>query len=117
MRSIGLALIVATVFTVSAVLRGKAQGEVPAVAVAEIQYIDTSGEVIDQSADHFRRLREFEASLRTDLVASGKVRNLTLDCPANACSVGDIDADQLLAKAQAAGAGYLLISSFHKVST
>ena len=87
------------------------------MAVAEIQYSDTSGEVIDQSADHFRRLREFEASLRTDLAASGKVRNATLECPPNACSVGDIDADQLLEKAQAAGAGYLLISSFHKVST
>jgi hypothetical protein len=94
-----------------------AQGEVPAVAVAEIQYSDTSGEVIDQSADHFRRLREFEASLRNDLAASGKVRTVVLDCPPNACSVGDIAADQLLDKAQAAGAGYLLISSFHKVST
>ena len=87
------------------------------MAIAEIQYIDTSGEVIDQSADHFRRLREFEASLRTDLTASGKVRNVNLDCPPNACSIGDIDADHLLDKAQAAGAGYLLVSGFHKVST
>jgi hypothetical protein len=116
LRSAGLALIVAAVFTVSAVLRGEAQGEVPAVAVAEIQYVDTSGEVIDQSADHFRRLREFEASLRIDLAASGKVQNVALDCPPNACSVGDIDADQLLGKAQAAGAAYLLISSFHKLT-
>ncbi len=45
------------------------------------------------------------------------MRNVALDCPPNACSVGDIDADQLLGKAQAAGAGYLLISSFHKMST
>ena len=121
LRSTGLTLIAAAVFTVSAVLRGEAQrevqGEVPVVAVAEIQYVDTSGEVIDQSADHFRRLREFEASLRTDLAASGKVQNVALDCPLGACSVGDIDADQLLGKAQAAGAGYLLISSFHKLST
>src|ERR1017187_9767279 len=83
----------------------------------EVPYSDTSGEVIDQSADHFRRLREFEASLRTDLAASGKVRNGVLDCPPNACSIGDIEANQLLDKAQAAGAGYLLISSFHKMST
>ena len=45
------------------------------------------------------------------------MRNGTLDCPPNACSVGDIGADQLLDKAQAAGAAYLLIGSFHKVST
>jgi hypothetical protein len=96
---------------------GGAQAEVPILAVAEIQYSDTSGEVIDQSAEHFRRLREFEASLRTDLAASGKVQNAALDCPPNACSIGEVDTDQLLGKAQAAGAGYLMISSFHKLST
>jgi hypothetical protein len=117
-RSAGLALIVAAIFTVSVALRSEAQAaEVPIIAIAEIQYVDTSGEIIDQGADHLRRLREFEVSLRTDLAASGKVRNVALDCPPNACSVGDIDMDQLLGKAQMAGAGYLLISSFHKMST
>jgi hypothetical protein len=95
----------------------RAQQKPPVFAVAEIQYLDTSGEIIDQSADHFRRLREFEASLRTDLAASGKVRNVVLDCPPSACSVGDIDADQLLGKAQAAGTGFLLIGTVHKMST
>jgi hypothetical protein len=117
LRSAGLALVFAAAFSVNPVWQSRAQGEVPILAVAEIQYVDTSGEVVDQSADHFRRLREFEASLRTDLTAGGKIRNVALDCPPNACSIGDIDADQLLAKAQAAGAEYLLISSFHKVST
>jgi hypothetical protein len=117
LSAVGLSLLAAAVICASPVRQGRAQGEPPVLAVAEIQYSDTSGEVIDQSADHFRRLREFEASLRTDLAASGKVRNGTLDCPPNACSVGDIGADQLLDKAQAAGAAYLLIGSFHKVST
>jgi hypothetical protein len=117
LRSAGLALVLAGAFSVNSVRQSQAQGEVPVLTVAEIQYVDTSGEVVDQSADHFRRLREFEASLRTDLVASGKIRNVALDCPPNACSVGDIDVDQLLGKAQAAGAEYLLISSFHKMST
>ena len=40
-----------------------------------------------------------------------------MDCPPNACSIGDIEAGQLMGMAQAAGAEYLLISSFHKVST
>jgi hypothetical protein len=114
---VGVALVAAAAFCASPDRQSRAQSEVPAMAVAEIQYIDTSGEPIDQSADHFRRLREFEASLRTDLAASGKLRSVALDCPPNACSVGDIDADPLLDKAQAAGAGYLLISSFHKLST
>ena len=95
----------------------QAQDKPPGLAVAEIDYDDTSGEVIDQSADHRRRLRAFEASLRSDLTASGKLRNVVLDCPPNACSVGDIDLNQLIGKAQAAGADFLLISAFHKVST
>ena len=93
------------------------QGKPPVLAVAEIDYVDTSGEVIDQSADHRRRLRAFEASLRSDLTASGKLRSVVLDCPPNACSIGDIEANQLIGKAQAAGADFLLISAFHKVST
>jgi Protein of unknown function (DUF2380) len=116
-RFAGLALTAAAVLLAGPIRPSQAQSEVPAMAVSEIQYSDTSGEVIDQSADHVRRLREFEASLRTDLAASGKVRNVTLDCPPNACSVGEIDIAQLVDKAQAAGAGYLLVSSFHKVST
>jgi hypothetical protein len=115
--SLGVSVLVAIVIYTGPVQSSRAQSEPPVLAVAEIQYIDTSGEVIDQSADHFRRLREFEASLRRDLAASGKVRNAPLDCPPSACSVGDIEIDQLLEKAQAAGAAYLLISSFHKVST
>jgi Protein of unknown function (DUF2380) len=95
----------------------RAEGEPPAMAVAEIQYVDTSGEPVDQSVDHFRRLREFETSLRSDLAAGGKVRTVSLDCPASACSIGEIEAPQLLDKAQAAGAAYLLIGSIHKQST
>ena len=117
LRSVGLVLVAAVIFSASPVRQSRAQGEVPVLAVAEIQYIDTSGEVIDQTADHFRRLREFEASLRADLAASGKMRSAVLDCPPNACSVGDVDADELLGKAQAAGAGFLLIASVHKMST
>jgi hypothetical protein len=117
LSSISLCLLAAVALCIGPARPGGAQSEPPVLAVAEIQYIDTSGEVIDQSADHFRRLREFEASLRRDLAASGKVRNATLDCPPSACSVGDIDVDALLGKSEAAGAAYLLISSFHKVST
>ena len=98
-------------------LESKQDKPPPSLAVAEIDYVDTSGEVIDQSADHRRRLRAFEASLRGDLTASGKLRSVALDCPPNACSIGDIDANQLIGKAQAAGADFLLIGALHKVST
>ena len=93
------------------------QGAASVFAVAEIHYVDTSGEAIDQSADHRRRLREFEATLRSDLAASGKMANAMLECPVNACSVGDLNDAQLLDKAKEAGATHLVIGRFHKMST
>jgi hypothetical protein len=112
-----LAVIAIAVFCAGAVRQGQAQGTTPVLAVAEIHYVDTSGEAIDQSADHRRRLREFEAGLRNDLAESGKMANATLECPVNACSVGDLNDAQLLAKAKQAGATHLLIGRFHKMST
>jgi hypothetical protein len=111
-----IALVTAAIFCASA-RPSRAQATTPVLAVAELQYVDTSGEVIDQSADHVRRRREFEASLRSDLARSGKMRDVGLDCPPNACSVEDIDFERLLGKAQAAGASHLLIGAVHKMST
>jgi hypothetical protein len=113
----GLALVTAAALTASSARHGRAEGEMRVLAVAELQYVDTSGEVVDQGADHLRRLRAFEASLRSDLAKSGKMRDVGLDCPANACSVADIDVDRLMGKAQAAGASHLLIGAVHKMST
>ena len=112
-----IALATAAVLCVSSARHSQAQGAMPGLAVAELQYVDTSGEVIDQTADHVRRRREFEASLRSDLAKSGRMRDVGLDCPPNACSVEDIDVDRLVGKAQAAGASYLLIGAVHKLST
>jgi Protein of unknown function (DUF2380) len=112
-----IGLVTAAVLCTSSARHSQAQGAMPVLALAELQYVDTSGEVIDQTADHVRRRREFEASLRSDLAKSGKMRDVSLDCPANACSVGDIDVDRLMGKAQAAGASHLLIGAVHKLST
>jgi hypothetical protein len=117
LQSASLALIAAAIFCGGQVRQGQAQAMRPVIAVAEIHYVDTSGEAIDQSANHRRRLREFEAGLRNDLAASGKMSNAMLECPVNACSVGDLSDAQLLAKAKEAGATHLLIGRFHKMST
>ena len=117
LRMLGFALTAAAVVCACSVRQGRAQAATLVLAVAEIHYVDTSGEVIDQSADHRRRLREFEAALRNDLAASGKVSNAALECPPNACSVGDLNDAQLLGKAKEAGATHLLIGRFHKMST
>ena len=117
LRMLGFALTAAAVVCACSIQQSQAQAPTLVLAVAEIHYVDTSGEVIDQSADHRRRLREFEAALRSDLVASGKVANAALECPLNACSVGDLTDGQLLGKAKEAGATHLLIGRFHKMST
>src|SRR4029079_18773909 len=117
LRIVGLALTAVAVFCVCSVRQGRAQPAPLVFAVAEIHYVDTSGEAVDQSADHRRRLREFEAALRSDLVASGKIANAALECPPNACSVGDLNDSQLLDKAREAGATHLVIGRFHKMST
>lgn len=116
-----LALVAAAILCAGPVRQAQAQAApqaaTPVFAVAEIYYVDTSGEATDQSADHRRRLRDFEAALRSDLVASGKMANAALECPPNACSVGDLNDAQLLDKAKEAGATHLLIGRFHKMST
>ena len=117
LRMLGLALTAAAIVCACSVRQGRAQPAPLVFAVAEIYYVDTSGEAVDQSADHRRRLREFEATLRSDLVASGKIANAALECPPNACSVGDLNDSQLVAKAKEAGATHLLIGRFHKMST
>ena len=115
--SAALLLLAVALYCAGPVRQGRSQATRPVLAVAEIHYVDTSGEAIDQSAEHHRRLREFEAALRSDLAASGKIVNVALECPPNACSVGDIDDGQLLGKAKQAGATHLLIGRFHKMST
>ncbi|KRR24070.1 hypothetical protein CQ14_15070 [Bradyrhizobium lablabi] len=117
LRIMSLTLAAAAIVSACPVRHSHAQAGLPVLAVAEIYYVDTSGEVIDQSADHRRRLRDFEAALRSDMAASGKIANAALECPPNACSVGDIDDGQLLRKAKEAGATHLLIGRFHKMST
>ena len=117
MRMLNPALIAVAVLCACYIGEGWAQPAPLVFAVAEIHYVDTSGEAIDQSADHRRRLREFEAALRNDLTAGGKISNAALDCPPNACSVGDLNDSQLVAKAKEAGATHLLIGRFHKMST
>jgi len=117
MRILSPVLVAAAFLCGPSVRHGRAQPAPLVFAIAEIHYVDTSGEAVDQSADHRRRLRDFEAALRGDLTASGRIVNAALECPVNACSVGELNDSQLVAKAKEAGATHLLIGRFHKMST
>jgi hypothetical protein len=96
---------------------GRAQTAAPALAIVALDYIDTSGEVRDQRADHARRLKAFMESLRSDLMASGKFRVVALDCPQARCPASSSPPDELAATAGKAGAAYVLVGGIHKMST
>src|SRR4029453_11841202 len=57
-----------------------------AVAVADFDYFDTSGEVTDQSAEHLARVASFANLLRDNLAAQGDYRVVTIECPDHPCT-------------------------------
>lgn len=87
------------------------------IAVAEFDYIDTSGEVREQRATHEARLQAFARTIRSDLAGSGKYRVVTLSCAPAPCSASRTDPATLLAEARRAGAKLLLYGGLHKMST
>src|SRR5262245_28507193 len=87
------------------------------VAVAEFDYQDTSGEVLDQQAKHEAQLRSFSESIRAGLESSGKYRVVPLVCEPMPCRAGDLDAEALISAARKAGAQQLLFGGIHKMST
>ncbi|WP_376700331.1 DUF2380 domain-containing protein [Bradyrhizobium archetypum] len=61
---------------------GGARAAAPiAVAVADFDYFDTSGEVVDQSAAHRARMASFATLLRDNLAAQGDYRVVRIECP------------------------------------
>jgi hypothetical protein len=96
---------------------GHTETAAPSLAIVALDYIDTSGEVRDQQADHARRLKVFVESLRNDLATNGRFRVVTLDCPQARCTASSSPQDELVAAAGKAGAAYLLVGGIHKMST
>lgn len=91
--------------------------ELIAVAVADFDYVDTSGEVMDQTEEHASRLRELAQHVRDGLDQSGRYRVVRLACEPTPCSAGRTDPAELLAKARAVGARLLVYGGIQKMST
>jgi len=87
------------------------------VAVAEFDYMDTSGEAQDQQAKHEAQLQSFADSIRAGLESSGKYRIVPLVCEPMPCRASDLDAEELIAAARKAGAQQLVFGGIHKMST
>ncbi|WP_407155852.1 DUF2380 domain-containing protein [Bradyrhizobium sp. STM 3557] len=91
-------------------------GAAPAVMVADFSYVDTSGEPVDQSAAHQRRLQAFMAALRNELAADQRLRLVDPSC-APACVADATAADALRHAATEAGAQIVVIGGIQKTST
>ena len=99
-------------------LASSAEGADPIkLAIADFDYLDTSGESQDQVAAHAERLRNFTQLIDDELSASGKYRVVALTCPKRPCSAGAMDAQSLTDAARQSGARLLLYGGIHKMST
>ncbi|HET7887277.1 MAG TPA: DUF2380 domain-containing protein, partial [Bradyrhizobium sp.] len=66
---------------------GPAQAAAPlTIAVADFDYIDTSGEVRDQRAAHQARMARFAELLRESLTAQGEFQVQPLECADPPCT-------------------------------
>jgi hypothetical protein len=86
-----------------------------AIAIIDFNYVDTSGEVLDQRAEHEMRLSVFMSALKDDLAAGGKFRVVVPACGPDPCSRSS--GSELLKAANAAGANFLMVGGIHKMST
>jgi Protein of unknown function (DUF2380) len=105
----------------AAMLGGQRAQAVPttqpvALAVLNLDYVDTSGEPTDQTAAHQRRAADFVSALQRDLAANGQYRILPMSCGSAPCEPA-MNPSELQKAARAAGVKLVLIGGVHKMST
>jgi Protein of unknown function (DUF2380) len=88
-----------------------------AIAVADFDYTDTSGEVNDQGAAHSARVAQFADLVRQNLGAQGDYRVLPVDCPEHPCTPINMHPDAFIAAARRSGARFVVYGGIRKMST
>ena len=100
--------------------RGRAGRVAPtqpaALAVLNLDYIDTSGEPTDQTSAHQRRAADFVSALQRDLAANGQYRVVSMSCGSEPCEPA-MNPVELQKAARAAGARFVVLGGVHKMST
>ncbi len=87
-----------------------------ALAILDLDYVDTSGEPIDQIAAHKRRAADFVNALQRDLAANGQYRIVKMSCGSAPCDP-TMSPAEIQKAARAAGAKLVLLGGVHKMST
>jgi hypothetical protein len=116
-RIAGLTLCAAAIAHLTIALGSATDAETAGVviAVVDFNYVDTSGEVLDQRTEHDVRLSIFMSALKDDLAAGGKFRLVVPACRPDPCSRSG--GSELLKAAKTAGADFLMVGGIHKMST
>ena len=87
------------------------------IAVADFDYVDTSGEARDQSAEHKARLVKFAELVRENLSARGDYRVLSFECSEHPCTPINMHPDDFIAAARRSGARFVVYGGIRKMST
>ncbi|BAM88064.1 conserved exported hypothetical protein [Bradyrhizobium oligotrophicum S58] len=109
-------LVLALTLAAGPVRAETASNRVPAVLVDDFSYLDTSGEPVDQTAVHQRRLEAFIAALRRDVAADARLRLVSPVCGAS-CPPADAPPAVRLQMAAGAGADVVITGGVQKLST
>jgi hypothetical protein len=87
------------------------------VAVADFDYIDTSGEVRDQRKEHQARVAHFAELLRESLSSQGDFQVRPLECADPPCTPINIQPAKFIDASRRSGARFVLYGGIHKMST
>jgi len=87
------------------------------VAVADFDYVDSSGEVRDQSEEHRARVANFAETVRANIGSQGTYRVLPLECPEPPCTPLNMRSDDFIAAGRRSGARFVVYGGIHKMST
>jgi hypothetical protein len=87
------------------------------IAIADFDYVDTSGEVEDQTEKHKALVATLMEALRAKLGQSAKFRVVSVFCDGQPCSFHGTNPSDLMPHARSAGAKLLLVGGIHREST
>ena len=87
------------------------------IAVADFDYIDTSGEARDQRAAHQARMAQFAELLRANLGAKGGYRVMPFECAQPPCTPINMQPQKFIDASRRSGARFVVYGGIHKMST